>query len=170
MISLTSFSLNNQIMTNNGGNTSFLASKPFTNPLVSLMWARKHITCGVLLVKHQIYKLHNLLYTRKSQYPTHRVYIDLRNWFLKVYLPGDFGSVIIHGGVDIHKTATKTPVPTSKDPSFSSAQGHSLSTVDRGEDSVSPWYFLCFDGSIPWYSSCIVEKCVEWNNYMPLNL
>ncbi|KAI7750881.1 hypothetical protein M8C21_026665 [Ambrosia artemisiifolia] len=46
---------------------------------------------------------------------------------------GDFGSVIIH------RTAAKTPVPTAKDPSFSTAHSQSLSTADPGEDSVSPW-------------------------------
>ncbi|KAI3696320.1 hypothetical protein L1987_79332 [Smallanthus sonchifolius] len=52
---------------------------------------------------------------------------------------GDFGSVIIHGGVDIHKTAAKTPVPTAEDPPSTSARGQNLSAVDSGEDSVSPW-------------------------------
>ncbi|KAD2393613.1 hypothetical protein R6Q59_012095 [Mikania micrantha] len=52
---------------------------------------------------------------------------------------GKFGSVIIHGGVDIHKTAVKTPIPTAKDSSSSSARGQNLSIVDHGEDSVSPW-------------------------------
>ncbi|KAJ0724989.1 putative protein kinase STE-STE20-Pl family [Helianthus annuus] len=46
---------------------------------------------------------------------------------------GDFGSVIIH------KTAVKTPVPAPKDTTSSSVRGQSLSTVDPGEDSVSPW-------------------------------
>nr|GEW95688.1 serine/threonine-protein kinase dst1 isoform X1 [Tanacetum cinerariifolium] len=51
---------------------------------------------------------------------------------------GDFGSVIIHGGVGIHKTAAKTPLPAAKDPSHASARGQSLSMADPGEDSVSP--------------------------------
>ncbi|MFS7992889.1 putative protein kinase STE-STE20-Pl family [Helianthus anomalus] len=46
---------------------------------------------------------------------------------------GDFGSVVIH------KTAVKTPVPAAKDTTSSSVRGQSLSTVDPGEDSVSPW-------------------------------
>ncbi|GJZ55487.1 serine/threonine-protein kinase dst1, partial [Tanacetum coccineum] len=52
---------------------------------------------------------------------------------------GDFGSVIIHGGVDIHKTAAKTLLPAIKDPSQASARGQRLSMADPGEDSVSPW-------------------------------
>ncbi|KVI05450.1 Protein kinase, ATP binding site-containing protein [Cynara cardunculus var. scolymus] len=52
---------------------------------------------------------------------------------------GDFGSVIIHGGVAIDKTAAKTPVPTANKPSSSSARGQMSSTADSGEDSVIPW-------------------------------
>ncbi|KAI3516608.1 hypothetical protein L1887_15530 [Cichorium endivia] len=52
---------------------------------------------------------------------------------------GDFGSVIIHGGVDIDKTAGKTPAQMTKEPSSSSAYGQILSTADSGEDSISPW-------------------------------
>ncbi|CAH1431471.1 unnamed protein product [Lactuca virosa] len=53
---------------------------------------------------------------------------------------GDFGSVIIHGGVDIEKTAAKTPsAQMTKEPSSSSAHGQILSMSDPGEDSVSPW-------------------------------
>ncbi|KAI3733772.1 hypothetical protein L6452_13228 [Arctium lappa] len=52
---------------------------------------------------------------------------------------GDFGSVIIHGGVGIDKTTAKTPVPTAKEPSPSSAHGRISSIADPGENSVSPW-------------------------------
>lgn len=60
---------------------------------------------------------------------------------------GDFGSVIIHGGVDIHKTTAKTPLPAAKDPSHSSARGQSSSMADPGEDSVSPWLTKKVGGS-----------------------
>ncbi|XP_071686286.1 serine/threonine-protein kinase 1 isoform X2 [Rutidosis leptorrhynchoides] len=52
---------------------------------------------------------------------------------------GDFGSVIIHGGVDIDESGATTPVPTTKKTGPTSILDQSLSTADPGEDSVSPW-------------------------------
>ena len=73
--------------------------------------------------------------------PKNLVELRFYDFVCTLCLTGEFGTVIVHGGFEMDKTANQTPVSSTKEPSAAHENVESHPVGGPGIKSTNNWYF-----------------------------